>query len=126
MTCAKKIVRCTIITREGTPFVGENICGAPQKECPRLPGDGYEKCKTICEQACHAEINAMINALADGKDLKDATAVVTGIDHVCKECSRALSEAGVSQVIIRNHKIERKVCNTRPKKSLILFVGKRE
>jgi deoxycytidylate deaminase len=99
VTCAKRIVRCTIITRDGIPFTGENACENPQPACPRGDDDGYEKCKTICQQPGHAEIQAL--EAARGEDLAGAKAIVTGIDHLCKECARALSQAGIDEIVLR-------------------------
>ena len=57
--CAKRRVSCTIIDRGGRVFTGENDCANPQAVCPRAPGEGYEKCRSICQQAGHAEIMAL-------------------------------------------------------------------
>lgn len=102
MTCAKKIVRCTIITKAGYAYSGENDCWKPQKKCPREVGEDYTKCNTVCEQYGHAEIKAL-QALFRVKDSAEgATAIITGIDYVCKECARSLSKAGVAEIIIRH------------------------
>ena len=105
MTCAKRIVRCTIITREGFAFTGENACSDPQPVCPRKEGEGYKKCKSVCRQEGHAEIQALTDLLGHqaytGHTAKGALAVITGIDHLCKECARALTEAGIDQIILR-------------------------
>ncbi len=34
-SCAKQVVRATIVTPDGQRFVGENDCRTPQQECPR-------------------------------------------------------------------------------------------
>jgi deoxycytidylate deaminase len=100
--CAKRRVICTI-TYGGSPeeFVrGENDCANPQAVCPRLPGEGYEKCRSICHQAGHAEIQAVESAREQRIDLTGATAIVTGHYWICEPCGAALREAGVGQVII--------------------------
>lgn len=99
MTCAKRIVRCTIITRDGRAFSGENACDEPQKRCPRRKGEGYAKCESVCKQPGHAEIVAL--AQIELRGAVGATAIITGIDHMCKECARALSKAGVDEIILR-------------------------
>jgi hypothetical protein len=95
--CAKTTVRCTIITPHGLRFVGENWCANPQQVCPREPGEGYDKCKSICQQAGHAEEVALQNAsvLAAG-----AHAYVEGHDHACRSCQVALFGAGVKALTI--------------------------
>jgi len=97
MTCAKKIIKCTIITPEGELFTGENACGAPQPACPRNEDEGYEKCSTTCKQPGHAEIMALRKA---GELARGATAHLTGTYNCCKACARALYEAGVRQLVI--------------------------
>lgn len=101
MTCAKKRVTCIIITRKGDAFWGENTCDEPQEICPREDGEGYDKCTEVCKQPNHAEIDALNAALESGYDLSCALAILTGIDHMCKPCARALSEAGVTEIILR-------------------------
>lgn len=94
MTCAKKVVTCTIKSADGRMFQGENACGNPQKTCPRLPGEGYAKCKEICQQSGHAEEMAL--KAAKGHDLTGAVVYIHGIDHYCKSCQQQLFAAGVT------------------------------
>jgi deoxycytidylate deaminase len=96
MTCAKQRVTCTITTPGGQTIIGENDCASPQDACPRLPGEDYTKCKTICGQYGHAEISALAVALMRGLDLKGATAVLRGHTYFCMECQHALFRSGVS------------------------------
>lgn len=98
MTCAKKRVTCFITTKDCDVFVGENTCENPQSTCPRLPGEGYEKCHTICQQHGHAEIMALLNA--GQADLKGATAELYGICYSCKPCAKALKDAGIKELTI--------------------------
>ena len=64
MTCAKKTVLAVVQDADGNVLGwGSNACDAPQKACPRAPGEGYEKCVSICKQPSHAEVSAVINAL---------------------------------------------------------------
>lgn len=90
--CAKLVVRCTLITPDGRRFVGENSCANPQPVCPRLPGEGYDKCKTVCQQAGHAEIVALQHA---GAAAAGAHAYIEGHTHVCRDCQETLVAAGV-------------------------------
>jgi deoxycytidylate deaminase len=100
MTCAKRRVRCEIVTNTGAIFESTNWCDKPQKTCPRLPGENYDKCKSICHQQAHAEINALNALKLNGFTANEAKAYVYGIDYVCKECSRALFEAGIKEIRI--------------------------
>lgn len=96
--CAKVQVLCTIITADNQRFVGENSCNNPQSVCPRSPGEGYEKCWTVCRQLGHAEKMAIEAADDAGASLKDATAYVE-YSYVCENCKAMLSGAGVEVVI---------------------------
>ena len=93
--CAKHRVICTLVTRSGEIFVGENWCAAPQKVCPRVKGDNYDKCITVCGQAGHAETMALMLA---GDKAWGATAYVVG-RKVCADCREQLKDAGVKNVI---------------------------
>lgn len=93
MTCAKKIVKCTIITENGLIFSGDNSCVNPQTTCPRLPDEGYEKCKSICLQNGHAEEMALL--AAGENNLYGATAYMSGTTHFCESCQKQLFDAGV-------------------------------
>jgi tRNA(Arg) A34 adenosine deaminase TadA len=95
--CAKRQVECVITTPNGGRFIGRNDCSNPQSACPREIGEGYEKCRSICDQAGHAEIEA-IKAAGDGA--RNATAILRGHYWICEPCGRALREAGVISVNI--------------------------
>jgi deoxycytidylate deaminase len=97
MKCAKQITTCKIITTDGREFNGENYCLVPQLECPRLEGEGYEKCKSICFQIGHAEEVAIMHALHAGANLKGATAII-GHDRVCANCSNLLTSHGITTI----------------------------
>ena len=89
--CAKKHVVCTIATPFGKEFVGTNECRNPQAVCPREPGEGYEKCRSVCQQDGHAEIVALRLA---GEEARGAVAYISH-HRVCHECQDALRDAGV-------------------------------
>lgn len=93
--CAKVIVLCTIQGNDGVTYAGTNWCENPQKVCPRLPGEDYTKCKTICNQQAHAEVNALAEAgaAADG-----GTALLHGHTWFCRQCQEALFTAGVKTI----------------------------
>lgn len=92
MTCAKARVFLTLINPDGRTWTGENWCQTPQAVCPRLPGEGYEKCKTICNQVGHAEIDALRLA---GEGAKESTAILRGHTYACQSCQEAMFAAGV-------------------------------
>lgn len=92
MTCAKVRVRATLTHPDGRSWTGENRCRNPQAVCPRLPGEGYEKCRTICDQVGHAELDAL--ALA-GEHARGCTASLEGHTYYCMQCQHAFFAAGV-------------------------------
>lgn len=96
--CAKVQVTCTLTFSDGARFTGRNDCDAPQQTCPRLPGEGYEKCKTICKQLGHAEQVAADLAEAAGKNLAGARALIVGHTYACRECQERLFSAGVISI----------------------------
>lgn len=95
--CAKAAVRCTLITAAGERIVGENWCANPQAVCPRAPGEGYDKCKTVCQQEGHAEAVAVRLA---GDMAKGAHAYLEGHTYACQSCQEALFGAGVAALTV--------------------------
>ena len=104
--CAKRHVICTIGWWKQGQYqaaVGANLCRNPQEVCPRLPGEGYEKCHTVCQTIGHAEEVALGLLLAQGWDPKDAdrcSAEIVGHNCICHACGSLLQEAGVSYIAI--------------------------
>jgi deoxycytidylate deaminase len=100
--CAKRRVTCHITYGPDLDdfVIGENDCATPQAACPREIGEGYEKCKTICGQAGHAETEALRKAKESNINLRGATAYLRGHYWMCEPCGAALREAGVSFVTI--------------------------
>lgn len=97
MSCAKCKTTCVIKTTSGKEYFGENICLAPQTECPRLTGEGYEKCKSICFQLGHAEELALYHAIQDGAELNGAKAIIAH-ERVCDNCSNILTHHGITDI----------------------------
>jgi len=81
-----------LITKDGERFVGTNACRNPQLSCPRADGEGYEKCKSICDQPGHAEEQALELA---GPKAVGAMAYITGHRYACPNCQVELFKAGV-------------------------------
>lgn len=90
--CAKARVFCTITAQSGDMFVGENWCANPQPVCPRMPGDDYTKCATVCQQEGHAEVVAVRLA---GEKARGATASLRGHTYACMACQHVMFGAGV-------------------------------
>lgn len=92
MTCADKQVTCTIVSKDYQLFVGTNDCIEPQLNCPRVPGENYVKCRTICKQPGHAEMEALKLA---GVHARGGVATIRGINWMCRECQMVMVEAGI-------------------------------
>lgn len=97
--CAKTRVRCTIVQPTGERIVGENFCANAQPVCPREPGEGYEKCRTVCAQLGHAEVVAVL-LLGPCGTAVGATAYLEGHTYACEPCKAALAMVGVREVVI--------------------------
>lgn len=104
--CAKRRVTAILIPRNHnslifgqhqTHYAATNWCFNPQETCPREEGEGYEKCKIICNQPNHAEVN-VVNAA--GERAKGSMVIVIGHDHCCENCLQVMADAGVAEVII--------------------------
>lgn len=100
--CAKRRVVCYLYQQGEEQFNirGENDCANPQTKCPRAPGEGYEKCRSICQQDDHAELMALRKAKALGVDLKGASAMISGHYWICEPCGKALQDAGIRHITI--------------------------
>lgn len=101
--CAKAQVRCTIISPDGRPFVGTNYCLNAQPACPREPGEGYEKCASICRQVGHAEQVAYDKAAAEG-GVRGGIAYLEGHTYACQACQERLFGGGLYALRVVNQK----------------------
>lgn len=95
--CAKQTVNCVIIAENGKRYSGTNYCNNAQPSCPREVGEDYAKCKTICQQSGHAEINALAAA---GENARGGRAVLSGHTYVCMDCQHALFAAGIKSISV--------------------------
>jgi len=102
-SCAKATVRCELHLRTTRVIVGTNACNNPQPVCPRLPGENYTKCRTICDQQGHAEVQAIRTAIDGGvgSDLVGSVAILSGHTYYCMDCQRALFGAGIAQLRLK-------------------------
>lgn len=92
--CAKRRMQAVLTGASGRVYVGENVCLNPQDSCPRLPGEGYEKCKTICKQVGHGEEIAL---QAAGEDARGGSLRITH-HYLCKSCEVLVARSGVTDV----------------------------
>lgn len=92
MTCAKQRVRVTLTHPDGRQWIGENRCRNPQATCPRAPGEDYTKCRTVCDQVGHAELDALQQA---GEHARGCIASLEGHSYYCMPCQHSLFAAGV-------------------------------
>jgi len=95
--CAKATVICTLVTPDGARIVGTNECENPQTVCPRVPGDGYEKCYSVCRQVGHAEMVAVMRA---GDRARGSRAYIEGTTYACMNCQHGLFAAGVKSISV--------------------------
>lgn len=107
MSCAKTFVRATLHTRDGRQFTGTNNCRKPQWSCPREPGEGYDKCKSVCDQPAHAEVAAIRNARAQGiaDDMLRGSLMVVDHHRVCPACQAVLTMHGINHITTRDKKL---------------------
>jgi hypothetical protein len=101
--CAKKQVWTVLEAMNGDVYIGVNLCRNPQEVCPREPGEGYEKCHTICETLGHAEDLAI---QAAGTDAEGAHMTI-GHHRVCDRCREVMLEAGVLSWVLTEERAER-------------------
>jgi len=99
MTCAKVVVEARLVLPSGLSFVGRNTCMNPQSVCPRLPGEGYEKCRTICRQPGHAEMDAIAAAHYHGQSVRGGHMIVN-YHHICAGCRAVMDTAGVTYEVM--------------------------
>lgn len=99
MTCAKRRVICILSDDDGRVASGENICNNPQDVCPREPGEGYEKCKSVCDQPAHAEIDALQRwEEFHGLEATPTHALIRGHEYCCDHCKEMVLAAGVKTI----------------------------
>lgn len=89
--CAKNRTKCWLLGNDGRVYYGENLCLHPQPACPRLPGEGYEKCHSICGITGHAEDNAIKAAGAAAR----GGFILVDYHYVCDGCKTMCNEHDV-------------------------------
>lgn len=98
--CVKQTVTATIIATDGRRFTATNHCDNAQSICPRAgmaTGEGYELCRSVCEQPAHAEVNAIWLAR---RATRGATLYLQGHTYACEPCKKACADAGIASIVI--------------------------
>ena len=94
--CADKTVFAELTTPSGAKFYGFNGCANPQTKCPRKAGEGYAKCREVCQQPAHAEEMA-ISQWQDAGAEQGAMMRVWGANKICDGC---IGECNANHVIV--------------------------
>lgn len=100
--CVKRPVSAVVTLKDGRILIGGNVCTNQQSTCPRQPGEGYEKCYTVCGQIGHAE-QVAIRLIVAEQLAGSATSHVTSVDVYghhgpCDACKRMLVAFGLDKV----------------------------
>lgn len=102
--CVKLTVKAIIVAQDGSIATGDNairndvdVCPRVVKNCPT--GQGYEMCKSVCNQNEHAEVTAIQNAKKQGMDIQGATLMLTGHTYCCDNCISSMKEAGITKAV---------------------------
>ena len=99
--CFKREVCAVIMDRNGKIAVGENrIYNDDVDICPRLKGENYEKCTSVCKQKGHAEIMAIKDAKDKELELEGSILYLMGHYRICDNCESACKEVGINNIII--------------------------
>lgn len=97
MTCAKAIVRARLVLADGQVFLGENWVERPQSACPRGVGEGYAKCRDVCAQPAHAELDAIGKA---GMENVLGAVIFVAHSHVCPDCRVVCDALGIEVILL--------------------------
>lgn len=97
-TCPSRQVGCVVIDSSTKHILSTGYNGAPRgtEHCTeacvdRHSGSDFRKCRAL-----HAELNAILNAAFNGVSLRGSVMYLTTTP--CVFCSRAIVQAGVSEV----------------------------
>lgn len=95
-----------IIVKNGR-IIGRGVnAGKRVKVCPRVikgypTGQGYELCRTECQQEGHCEVMAIRDALNRGNDPKGASMYLDGHWWICQPCWDEIIKVGISRVFLQ-------------------------
>jgi deoxycytidylate deaminase len=103
MKQCKKQTTYAVIYKDGQLIAtGSNEIKADIDICPRdlagmKSGEGYELCKSTCNQKGHAEVMACITA---GKAALGGTLYLMGHTYCCDNCIEVMADHGIFEVVI--------------------------
>ena len=98
--CFKREVCAVLITNKGEISVGQNIIyNKDVEDCPRVKGEGYDKCITVCQQKGHAETEAIRHARLKGHNIEKANLYLMGHYRICDNCQAACDEHNINVII---------------------------
>lgn len=92
--CAKRRMQAVLYGASGKVYAAENVCLNPQPVCPREPGEGYEKCQSICRQVAHGEVQVIAQAGADARGGR----LVISHWYACPSCEALCRAAGIADI----------------------------
>lgn len=103
--CLKQSVKALIITKDGKEVYGANDIRNEVTVCPRVEkgcktGEGYDLCKSVCNQNFHAEVSAIQNAKEKGIDIKGSTLYLVNHTYCCDNCIAKMKIAGIKEAHI--------------------------
>lgn len=90
--CLKQTVKALIVSKDNQMVLGSNAINNDVTSCPRVEkncktGEGYDLCKSACNQNEHAEVTAIQNAEKAGIDIRGAKLYLSGHTLMCnKKC----------------------------------------
>lgn len=102
--CAKQVVTAVLITRDSKTHLGRNDVNNPQAVCPRVTagmktGEGYELCKTVCQQPDHAEVSVIKAAIAAGSAVPGSVMFIYGHTYACEPCLSWCRHYGIERIV---------------------------
>lgn len=97
-TCPSRQVGCVVVDADTMSIISTGYNGSPRgtEHCTsacldRTSGSDFRKCRAL-----HAELNAILNAAFNGVNTRGAVMYLTTTP--CVFCSRAIVQAGISEV----------------------------
>ena len=116
--CAKRDVLCVILSADHKKYwTGRNLCLDAQEDCPRIKGEDYEKCETMCHTIGHAEAVAA-RQVPEG-EAAGGIAYLFGHYRICDSCAKVLESIGVREVYITEPSPEPLLVGTEPKQLIL-------
>jgi deoxycytidylate deaminase len=92
--CAKRRMQAVLTGASGRVYAAENVCLNPQPVCPREPGEGYDKCKSVCQQIGHGEAQVIAAAASDARGGR----LVISHWYACPSCEVLCRAVGIQHI----------------------------